>query len=102
MSAIVTSEDGEDWFTNSYGWHTICELAMERLAPAVRDEYQRYASSIGVDFSTLDQPKRAEVAGWLLAVVDELRGARAAEFGWDTERDRAHLSKLSDLLRPMS
>lgn len=102
MSAIVTSDEDEDWFTNSYTWLTILERAFNALDPELHDKYDAYADSIGADFLLMPVEVRAPVARWLLHTVEELLGPAGAEYGWDKERDREHLGRLADMLRRMA
>ncbi|NUP52848.1 MAG: hypothetical protein HOW97_36825 [Catenulispora sp.] len=99
MSAVVTSDKGEDWFTNSYTWLTVLERAFNALPPEQHDEYDGYATSIGANFELMPAEARPRVARWLLRTVDELLGPVGAEYGWDKERDRAHLAELAAMLR---
>ena|SRR5581483_3894533 len=95
MSALVTSDEDEDWYTNSRTWSIILERAMAPLDMPARSEYERYANAIGIDFTLIEVSKRAQLASWLLAVIDDLQGPLASVYGWDTGRDRARLRELS-------
>jgi hypothetical protein len=99
MSAIVVSDIDENWFTNSYSWSIILDLGMARLDAEKRDEYEWFANTIGMNFTSIDASKRREAAEWLLGVVDDLQGPLGAEYNWDTEKDRSHLAELSTMLR---
>ena len=99
MSALVTSDEDEDWYTNSRAWSIILEVAMASISPDLRTEYAGHVNSIGVDFTLIDSSKRSEVAHWLLSAVEHLRGPLAIQEGWDTERDLSHLGELSEILR---
>lgn len=102
MSAIVTSDRGEDWYTNSYTWQTILERAFSRLDERQADEYHAYANTIGADFELMQAQIRPEVAHWLLATIEELLGTAGAEYGWDKPSDQQHLGDLASMLRRMA
>ena len=102
MSAIVTSDKDEDWFTNSYTWLTILERAFDALPQERHDEYEGYANPIGANFMLMPAEVRPSVARWLLGTVDDLLGPAGAEYGWDKERDRAHLAELATMLRQIA
>jgi hypothetical protein len=102
MSAIVTSPEDHDWYTNSRSWSIILDQAMRELAPAERDEFVKHAGPIGLNFRFVDEPQRTQVAGWLLRAVEALSGPEAAGQGWDDENNRAHLAELAVMLRPMT
>jgi hypothetical protein len=102
VSAIVTSDEDEDWFVNNRGWSIILDCAMRHAEPEKRNDYEKYTNPIGIDFTFIDPPKRPEVAQWLLRAVEALCGPEAAEQGWDTEKDRAHLEELAVMLRRMT
>ncbi|GAA1999771.1 hypothetical protein [Catenulispora subtropica] len=102
MSAIVVSDEGDDWFTNSYTWSTILEIAFGAIEQEQRDRYRKYANTIGADFELMPEEVRPEIAGWLLAAIEDLLGPAGAEHGWDKPSDREHLGELAGMLRRMA
>jgi len=99
MSAIVTSPEDEDWFTNSHSWSIIMDRARQEVEAGKHDEFDKHASTIGVNFRFIEPPQRPQVARWLLRAVEALAGPEAAEHGWATEANRAHLEELAVMLR---
>ncbi|GAA0550791.1 hypothetical protein GCM10010172_36210 [Paractinoplanes ferrugineus] len=102
MSAIVTDDRDEDWYTNGRGWSIITERVMKDLDPAQVETFETYASTIGLNFGRIEQPTRGEVARWVLRAVETLAGPEAAEHGWDTDNSRNHLGELVVMLRAMA
>lgn len=98
MSALVTSDEDQDWYTNSRTWSIILEYAAAPLDAGTRSELEQYANTIGIDFTLIEVSKRSQLANWLLVAVNELQGPLAAQYGWDTDRDRSHLRELSKIL----
>ena len=101
MSAIVISDQDEDWFTNSRAWSMIVDRARRRLDSADLGTFDQHVDTIGVDFTGIEVDQRRPVAQWLLAAVEELNGPAAAGQGWDTEANRSHLAELEVMLRRM-
>jgi hypothetical protein len=99
MSAIVTSDEDEDWFTNSRAWSIILERVRRRLSDTDFAEFANHADTIGLNFLLMDAAKRRQVALWLLEPVEDLCGEGGAEEGWDTPSDKAHLGALAVMLR---
>lgn len=99
MSAIVTSPEDEDWYINNRGWGIILERAMRELTPAARDDFESHADSIGVNFRLMEPEHHRKVALWLLPAVEALGGPEAAEQGWESADNRAHLAELAAMLR---
>ncbi len=102
MSAIVTSDQGEDWYTNSFTWQTILDRAFSGLDERQADEYRAYANTVGADFELMPARIRPEVARWLLSTVEELLGPAGGEYGWDKPNDQQHLGGLASMLRRMA
>jgi hypothetical protein len=99
MSAIVTSPEDEDWYTNSRSWSIILDRAMRDLTSTERDEFVKHAGPIGVNFRFVDEPERPRVARWLLRAVEALAGPEAAEHDWATDANRSHLEEVAVMLR---
>ncbi len=102
MSAIVTSDEDVDWFTNSRAWSIILERAMRAVDQTKRAEYEWHANTVGIDCTLIDAKNRPEIAQWLLETVEALSGPEAAEHDWDTEADKKHLQDLAAMLRRMA
>jgi hypothetical protein len=102
VSAIVTSDEDRNWFTNSLTWLTILEAAMESVEADKREEYEWYADSLGIDFTLIPPLKRVELARWLLPTIERFCGEEGVRHGWASDRDRAHLQDLADMLRHMA
>jgi hypothetical protein len=102
MSAIVTSPEDEDWYTNSRSWSIILDHAMRELTPAEQDEFSKHAGPIGLNFRFVDEPQRPQVARWLLRAVEALSGPEAAGQGWADDSNRAHLNELAVMLRQLT
>ena len=102
MSAIVTSDLGEDWYTNSHTWQTILERAFDGLDPVRADRYTAYANTIGADFELMPIEVRPEIARWLLVTIEDLLGPAGTDYGWDKPRDQQHLGELAAMLRRMA
>jgi hypothetical protein len=99
MSALVVSPDDQDWWINNRGWAILLERAMRDLSPEERDELEWYANSIGVNFPRIEPAQHRKVALWLLPAVEALAGPEAAEQGWESAENRAHLDELAVMLR---
>lgn len=102
MAAIVTSDEDEDWFTNSRGWSIILERAMRDVEPGRHEEFEKYTNPIGIDFTFIDESNRRDVARWLLGAVQALCGPEGDQHGWAGERSRSHLQELATMLRRMA
>jgi hypothetical protein len=102
MSAIVISDEDENWFTNSRAWSILVDRARRRLDGANLEIFDNHVDIIGVDFTCIEANQRRQVAQWLLHPVEELCGSSAAEEGWDTEVSRNHLRALATMLRRMA
>jgi hypothetical protein len=101
MSAVVVTPDDQDWYTNNQSWTIILDRFFQEVGPEKQDEFEWYADTIGINFSLIDEAKRAPVAQALLRTVEALTGPEAAEHGWDDDTNRIHLGKLAALLRPI-
>lgn len=101
MSAIVTSDRDEDWFTNSRAWSIILERAAANLDAKQLEEFKQHVNTIGVDFTLVDPLLRPKIALWLIAAVEALHDSGAEEQGWGSKGDQIHLAELISMLRRM-
>jgi hypothetical protein len=101
MSAVVTSDENEDWFTNSHTWAIIIERAQDGLTSNDKKEFEEHVNTIGIDFTLIDKEKRRQISRWLLQSVEALCGPAGAEEGWDNEVNKNHLKALAVMLRRM-
>lgn len=102
MSALVSTPDGRDWYTNNRAWSIILDRFFQEVGPEKRDEFEWYANTVGINFPLMDPEKRPAVAQALLRTAEALAGPEAAEHGWDDDSNRTRLEELAVMLRQMT